>query len=319
MRKETIHIACALDDNFLMTTGVMLVSLFETNKANKIHIHIFSANLNEENVNHLKAITERYGGDFEFYHLASSIFENFNFNERISLASYYRILIPEIINKNINKILYLDGDMIVNGDLLPLWETDLNDYVIGASDDIVAIDVKEFYRLEIPKEFGYFNAGMVLINTEKWRNDNTTQKVLTFLTENKEIIKFHDQDGLNKILFDKVKKLPVKWNQQVGIYCCKPNFIRSVFPGMDLEKTTKNPVIVHFNGKEKPWNYVSLHPFTKMFKYYLKLSGLKNNAEKITLKKFLKKQAYRLLGWKRLNRYFYNKQKLIQYGKEINN
>jgi lipopolysaccharide biosynthesis glycosyltransferase len=315
MKNEVIHIACALDDNYVMPVGVMLVSLFETNKTNKFRIHVFSTTLKKESIERLSTVAERYKKDLEFYHLDQSVFENFITNERISLASYNRILIPEVINKDIDKILYLDGDIIINGNIRPLWETDLQDYIIGVVDDPVAIDVNEIRRLKIPEQYGYFNTGMALINNKKWRDNKTTQKVLTYLNDNKQIIKFHDQDGLNGILYDKVKKLSPTWNQQVGLYYCLPDLIHSIFPGTDLKKVIKTPVIVHFNSREKPWHYVSLHPFAKKFKYYMRLSGLKNYTEEITLRKFIKKQAYRLLGWRRLNRYIYSKQRLIQFEK----
>jgi lipopolysaccharide biosynthesis glycosyltransferase len=318
MECDIIHIACCLDDNFLFPTGAMLVSLFETNKTNKFHIHLISGNLKNENINLLKNITHKYNMMFDFYLLDKSLFENFNVNYRISIAAYYRILIPEIINLNITKILYLDGDMIINGDISPLWKIELNNYIIGAVNDIVALELDEFIRMKTPKEFGYFNSGMLLIDTKNWRANNTTKKILDYLNENHAIIKFHDQDALNGILYNKRKNLSPEWNFQVGLYYCSPFIIHSAFPEIYLEKIIKHPIIVHFNGIEKPWHYVSLHPFAKKFKYYLRLSGLKNYQEQVDLKKIIKKQTYRLLGWKRITRYFYNKQKAIQYANQIN-
>lgn len=312
MENEVIHIASALDDNFLMPTGVMLVSLFENNKTTMFHVHLFSANLTTKTIDKLHAITKKYGTQFNYYQIDKNLFNHFNINERISLASYYRIIIPEIIGTKLKKILYLDGDMIINGNIKQLWDTDLEDYIIGAIDDTVAIDTKEFKRLGIPEMYGYFNAGTLLINTEKWIANNTTCKLFNYLHENSDIIRFHDQDGLNGTLFKDRKKLSPIWNQQVGFFYCHPKFIRSIFPSISLKKIKWESKIIHFNGKEKPWHYVSRHPFKEKFRHYLWLSGLTNYPEDITLRKKLKKCAYQLLGWQRMSKFIYVKQKIRQ-------
>jgi lipopolysaccharide biosynthesis glycosyltransferase len=315
MEKQTIHIACALDDKFVMTTGVMLVSLFETNKSVKFYIHIFSSNLKNENINILQNITNKYNSDFEYYHIQKAIFESFRTDSRISSATYYRILIPKIIDRNVKKILYLDGDITINGDITALWETEMNGFIIAGVNDAAAVDMMENKRLNIPEEFHYFNAGMLLIDTEKWNAFDTTPKLIEYLNQNFHKNRFFDQDALNAILYDKCKKLPPVWNQQIGIYYIDPKIINDVYSKEDIVQAKKNPVIIHFNGKEKPWHYVSLHPYKKKFRHYLAISGLKNLDKNITLKKLVKKEVYRIFGWARWNGHIHEKYKKLLYAK----
>ena len=302
MKNDVIHVGCGLDDYYLMPYGVLLISLFENNKMNKIHIHVFSSSLSNKSIEILKGISNRYNAGFTYYPMDAALLANLAETDRISNVTYSWNVMPELIAPEVDRLLYLDGDMIVLDDIKPLWETDLNGYVIAAVDDIAAIRYKENVRLSIPEQFGYFNTGTVLINRGEWVKNNLSRKVLSFARENAEILKFLDQDAGNCVLFDKRKILHPKWNQQVGVYFLKKNFINSKYSDDVLEETINRPVIVHFNGMEKPWEYANLHPFKDKFQYYWELSGIEKPKDKKPLRKIAKKIVYRLLGWGRWNR-----------------
>jgi lipopolysaccharide biosynthesis glycosyltransferase len=285
-----------------MPYGVLLVSLFENNKMNKIHIHVFSSSLSSESIETLKGITNRYNAGFTYYPMEAALLENLAETDRISSITYSWSVMPELIDPDINKLLYLDGDMIVLDDIKPLWETDLNGYIIGAVDDIAAIKFKECDRLRIPAKFGYFNTGTILIDTKEWVKNGFSRKLLSYARENADILKFLDQDAGNCVLYNKRKVLHPKWNQQVGVYFLKKNFVNSTYSDEILEETINKPVIVHFNGMEKPWEYANLHPFKSKFQYYWKLSGIKEPRKNIPLRKVAKKMIYKIFGWGRWNR-----------------
>ena len=302
MKNDIIHVACGLNDHYLMPYGVMLVSLFETNKTNKFHIHVFSGEFSDRSIETLRNITQKYNAGFSFYPLDPSLFNNLAVSERISSVTYYRDLIPEAINPEVEKIAYLDGDMIVLGDIRPLWEIDLEGYTIAAADDIAAIKFKEYDRLNIPEKFGYFNSGTILINRKEWIKNDISRKIFSYTRENIEILKYLDQDAENFTLCDKRKTLEQKWNQQVGIYFLRQKFLDSFFSQEQVKEIKKKPVIVHFNGMEKPWEYVNLHPYKKEFQYFLKISGFKKPEGKFIFRKLVKKIVYRILGWSWWNR-----------------
>jgi lipopolysaccharide biosynthesis glycosyltransferase len=302
MKNDVIHVGCGLDDYYLMPYGVLLVSLFETNKMNKFHIHVFSSKLSDGSIEILKGITNKYNAGFTYYPMDSALLENLAETDRISNVTYSWNVIPELIDPKVNKLLYLDGDMIVLDDIKPLWETDLNGYVIAAVDDIAAIKYKENDRLRIPEQFGYFNTGTILIDRKEWVQNDFSRKVLSFARENAEILKFLDQDAGNCILYNKRKTLHPKWNQQVGVYFLKKNFVNSTYSNEVLDETINKPVIVHFNGMEKPWDYANLHPYKDKFNHFWKLSGIEKPKKKKPLQKIAKKLVYRLLGWSWWNR-----------------
>jgi lipopolysaccharide biosynthesis glycosyltransferase len=302
MKNDVIHIGCGLNDFYLMPYGVMLVSLFETNKMNEFHIHVFSSELSDESISTLKGITTKYGAGFSYYPMDTALLANLAVTERISNVTYSWNVMPELIDPEVNKFLYLDGDMIVVDDIKPLWDTDLNGHLIAAVDDIAAIKYKEFDRLNIPEKFGYFNTGTLLINKTEWVKNGYTKKVLAYARDNAEMLKFLDQDAGNCVLYDKWKNLHPRWNQQVGMFFLKKGFVASKYSNEVLDEIINKPAIIHFNGMEKPWDYSNLHPFKDKFNYYWKISGIEKPKEKKPVRKIVKKLVYRLFGWGRWNR-----------------
>jgi lipopolysaccharide biosynthesis glycosyltransferase len=310
MKDETIHIALCLDNNYVMPASVLLISLFETNILNRFHIHIFSSGLSQNGLGNLEKIIKRYNAEITFYNITGEDFTHFNTNERITHSAYYRLVIPYKVDNSIKRILYMDADIIINGNIKPLWTTNLGDMIVGAIEDVVAIDTKEYTRLKIHEKYGYFNSGVLLINIDKWKDHGITEKVINILSNN--YLKFHDQDSLNLTLYDKWKKLSPLWNQQVGTYYCYSNMVASVYPDNEPDAILKKARIIHFNGIEKPWHYASLHPYTELFRYYLQMSGLSLFPEEISIRKKIKKQAYKIFGWRRISRIIYQKQKKLQ-------
>lgn len=303
MAKENyIHIACALNDSYLTPTGVMLVSLFESNKDKKFYVHVFSGDLNETSIKALEDVSRRYNAEYTFYPLDDSKFQNLAFSDRLSSVTYYRDVIADTINPDVEKILYFDGDMIIVGDIGPLWETNIDNYILGAVDDLNATKSREFDRLQVPEQFAYFNSGTWLINRREWIKNNTSEKIFKYTRANKEKLKYLDQDAENVILHNRRKVLDLKWNQQVCLYLNHSGFNNKKYSQQQLDEVKLNPVVVHFNGIEKPWNYVNLHPFKKDYKHFERISGLPLIPEKITLKKRAKKVVYRIFGWAWWNR-----------------
>lgn len=306
---STLHIACAIDDAFSYPMAVMLISLFENNIQNKIKIHLFSAALSREFIELFDNLTLSYKQQFKFYELTHEHFKNFPTNDRISFASYYRLVIPEIIEIDTEKFLYLDADIVIAGDLKPLFELNLESKMFGAVNDISAIEQKMYIKHKIPEEYLYFNAGVLLIYKKRWNQKKATMKVLNYIENNKNLCLFHDQDGLNASLFSERQNILPVWNQQIGIFFTDKKLLEYVYPkGLNL--AISKPIIIHFNGGEKPWHQVSAHPFKKDFKKYAKkLKGI-HYQEPWNLKKQIKRfLLYGILGWINVNRY-YNQQAL---------
>ncbi|MBQ3918229.1 MAG: glycosyltransferase family 8 protein, partial [Oscillospiraceae bacterium] len=133
----------------------------------------------------------------------------------ISVDTYYRILAIDMLPADMDRILYLDVDMVVKGDLRELYDTDLSGYAFGVCEDIFG-KINGFHeankrRLGIPGEYSYFNAGVMLFNLEYLRADGAAEKLLDAIYKNYERYEYNDQDVMNELYYDKLLYLP--WNR----------------------------------------------------------------------------------------------------------
>ena len=187
----------------------------------------------------------------------------------ITVAAYYRLLIPELLPTEA-KAIYLDADLIVQADLGALWGLPIGDrHLLAVQDQGVRLvagpyGLTNYQQLRIPTGTKYFNAGVLVLNLEKWRQKNTATRILTYVRENPEHIRFHDQDGLNAILWNQWSELDPRWNQM-------PQILQAAGPGdspFDAEtfkRVTTDPYIIHYASADKPWRFGCKHPATERF------------------------------------------------------
>lgn len=234
---ERIHIVAATNNHYAKHLAVMLTSLFENKKSkNPVTIHIIDSDLSDDHKKRLRASMRRFHPEIRFHTVNPQLFQNAKLQYHLSKETYYRISIPELLDKGIHKALYLDCDMIVKGDITVLWNTDVEHVELGAVQ--IPGRVTRYKELSIPEHMGYFNAGVLLLNLKKWRANRTTDKVLDYIRRNPDKLRFMDQDALNAVLKGKWKKLNPWWNYQVHRHRVQ----------------TFKPVIIHYTTNRKPWN-----------------------------------------------------------------
>lgn len=274
-------IVCATDDNFVQHCSIMLVSLLINNK--DVHIYILTEGLRPENEKIIQDEVTQYNGVVDFCLVDSSIVEKFPMPalsglSHISRATYYRLLISDILPMDVHKAIYLDCDMIINDDITDLWNTDLNGYAMGAVPQIGY--GFEAIRLGYPIEYGYFNAGMNVINLDYFRKNNVSQQLLEYIETNFSKIKYHDQDALNGTLYNKTKHLLPQWNMTSAVYVYQLNRRGDRIDGKlinDYKDEKQNafshlshPTILHYVSKPKPWQEDCIHPLCQLYYDYAK-------------------------------------------------
>ncbi len=243
----------------------MLVSLFENNGQNQILIYLIFDDLNQKEKESIKYYVAKYEQNVIFIQISPERFQHFSISEHISFATYFRILIPEVIDSSIEKVLYLDTDIVVAQNIMELWNVDITNYHFAA---IPEPTFNEHARLDIPFGAKYFNAGILLINLKKWREEKVSNQVLNFIDANAEKIIFWDQDALNAVLYNKWLALPLKWNQQSVFF--EKEISNTRIDKTELREAIRNPSIIHFTGASKPWEYINFHPFKYKYFQYLK-------------------------------------------------
>lgn len=269
---EIIHVACSTDDNYAALCGVMLCSLLENNKKNRVHIHILEHRLDDKQRNKLLLQSERYGARCTFHDINDAILEGCKYRSKVhqlSKAAYYRILLPSVLNE-IDKVLYLDCDMIVRKDLCDLYSKDLNGYPLAAVRDYDQVYNKEHYeQLRFSDKDEYFNSGLLLINLCFWRENNSEESLISFAKSERKVF-FHDQDALNFVFKNNWIRLQPSWNRYnvFNIHC------KGLFENKkEVFLFRNNPGVVHYPGQLfKPWFTNFFIPYKSEWDYYRKKS-----------------------------------------------
>jgi lipopolysaccharide biosynthesis glycosyltransferase len=275
MTNDTIHVVSCVDKKYLQHLGVLITSLFENKTcSNDIVYHILHDELDENDKRNFVEIEKKYHTMIVF-HDASSLsgkYDNIIRYGHVSRAGLYRISIPDILPAEIRKVLYLDCDIIVNRDIFELWSVDVNHYTIAAVGSALLFDRQQ--ALMLPANASYFNSGVLLINIDRWRATNITEKVLNFMIKYPERRVYNDQDGLNAILYDSWLRLPPKYNQESILFYAPQR--RITHAKNEYMEAYKNPVIIHYTGvikNTKPWHYIDNHPLKKHYYKYLRLTA----------------------------------------------
>ncbi len=270
---DIIH---CIDDKYVPFCAVAIESLCQNNSGN-INYHIISASLDENNKDILReVIVDKYNHAVNFYDVDNSLLKDciIRDGDHVSLATYLRILIPKILPNNISKALYLDCDLIINGNISSLFTIDLNDYASGAVFDGGTDDIRTYNRLKYSSGNGYFNAGVLLMNLEYWRINNVMESLFSFIKEHPERLMFWDQDAINSVLAGKIKRLPFKYNMTDPFYQINPPLRQEYLD--EIEQARLNPVILHFATANKPWYEDNQHPLKYKFYQYLSMTRWKN-------------------------------------------
>lgn len=265
-----INIAICIDNNFIMQAGVLLTSINETNKEEKFSVYVLSENLNEISKKKLTLITE--GSNI------SLIFTKINLSSlpplplegknHISVATYYRLLLPFILPEEIKRVLYLDCDMIVVDKLLPLYESKIDELNGAATIDMFNDDIRINKRLMYSEQAGYFNAGMLLMNLDNWRKNKISEKAIEFIGKYPEKCEAHDQDALNHALDGSYLKVSAAYNMQLDFFCDFKYLIVNESYFDDIICSREKPCIIHFTGPTKPWLKNCYHPYMKLWDYF---------------------------------------------------
>lgn len=275
-----IPILCSIDKNFVMQFMVTAVSLFRNNAGEEFHVHLLHIHLDEATLEKIRTFVEdTHHQRISFYDADEELMHNEHIPQtgRFTLSTYMRCFVTRILPADISKILYLDCDILVRGSIRPLWDTDLEGCALGAVDDMWALRDK-FERLQIPPADSYFNNGVLLINLDFWRKIDTYALSLDYIEKHHDRIIHHDQDVFNALFHDRRKALPVQFNMQDAFYRRRRQWIQpALLPAIDA--ALENPVIVHFTGSHKPWEYKCYHPFRKEYQRYIDLTPYKGYSE----------------------------------------
>lgn len=278
---EPIIVVCAADNRYAMPLAVVIRSALENlNCDRQIIFFVIDGGIKPKNKDKiLRSLNSNHLKQCEIKWLQPSVdlLNNMKVSGHIKIAAYFRLLIPFLLSRNFVKAIYLDSDLIVQGDLSQLWDIDIGDNYLLAVQQLGIPYVSSLYglanykELEIPSDSKYFNSGVLVMNLEKWRTENISMRVIEYIEQNKDYVRWHDQDGLNAVLAGKWGELEPRWNQVPGFH--NSYWKDSPFPKEDFNNALHDPYIIHFASSHKPWNSTIKYPANDLFFQYVDMTA----------------------------------------------
>lgn len=287
-----ITLASIVDNHLAIMQGALLQSIQDHYQAaEKIDYYLITDNLSEINRNRLCHRIDKI--NLIWIDINTAIPHNIELpldRSSFPMNIYARLFIPHLVADNIEKVIYLDVDMIVLEDISKLWEIDLKSHPVGGVLDrskTVSNEwagIRNYKELGLAENTGYFNTGMFVINNRRWKQENYAMRIINCLSENIKFSSFPINYGMNVIFANQWLALDSRWN---------------AYAMEEIEK----PFIIHFAGRKpifRTYNY-NQH-YKHIFYTYVEKSAW-NGFKPIGEKNRLFKKLYNKIE-KRIQRIF---------------
>lgn len=265
-----MDISLCHDDNYAPYSTVVMASVIDHNMEENITFHILHTNLTEQRCKKIKVWIEQYKNKYvRFYQMRKDNFMDFPIdkNTYLDYGAYIRLFLGECL-VDIEKVLYLDCDVIVNASLHDLWKIDIENYAVAGIRDRINDYIRVYNRLHYPMADGYINSGVMLINLRKWRDDNFFNKARMMAKKNPRVLMNHDQDLINMIYHGQIKMLSFKYNL-LEYYLYTEDWLymdRKYY--QEIIEACNTPAIIHFCMPQKPWHYECINPYKELYYKY---------------------------------------------------
>jgi hypothetical protein len=234
-------------NNDFISYLIVAIRTLASNNSYPININVIYTQLSKKNISRIDLLCKKNDYKLILHKIDRSVFINAPEMGHLKLETYYRLSIPKLIKEK--SALYLDCDIYINSNIKELFELNIDNYAIAAVEDPSYQPIK---KLKMNPSSVYFNAGILLLNLDFWRENNISEKVIDYAINNIEIISYADQCALNAIIDGNFLPLDKYYNFQSGhIDLINENVLEEL----------NNSKIIHFTGAHKPTHYLSTHPF----------------------------------------------------------
>lgn len=257
-----INVCLACDNNYAKYAGVVVASVLANSKDDEdLRFYILDGGISENKKTEILSLKSIKDCKIEFVQIDEAMFEDYKkvaTHKYISIATYYRLRLATLLPE-VERIIYFDCDMVVNSSLNNLFNVELGENIIAG--------VRDINKRMLQQNPSYINAGMVLFDLNKIREENIEQKFYDYTNENFETIKMGDQTIINEVLKGRIKIVEDEWNVQSSNFTNRSSY-------------TKHPYIIHYVAKRKPWHFGSFSVHRQLYFKYLQMTPWKLNGFK---------------------------------------
>lgn len=283
-------VLCASDDNYAKPLAVTLHSAASNlGTGSHLNVILMDGGISEESWNGLRETLIDLPITLHVLRPDRQEISDLGISHHITHTAYFRLLAARLLPNSIDKVIYLDSDVLVKGDLNELWNLELNDQYCLAAVDIACpfVDayaalakdksiksaiphfaaispVPNWRQLSLDGSENYFNSGVMVLNLRRWRAEGVDQKLLACLRDNQNYVWCWDQYALNVVFAKQWGKLPAKWNQGFHVFEY-PDESFSPIATEEFVSMRDEPEIIHFTTEFKPWDFRPFHPLRESF------------------------------------------------------
>lgn len=245
----------------------MLHSLFLNNQGERFSIYLMHSSITDVEIKDLQHYIGQYDNQLYEIYIDEDHFANAPSNMHYTKEMYYRLLAHKFLPEDIDRILYVDPDVLVINSIRKLYHMDISAYLFAAASrgmfSVKELNKIRFYPIEIE---AYHNSGILLMNLERLRKEVSEESVFQFVEEYKSQLILPDQDVLNAMFSKQIKSIDEKiYNYDVRYFQYYKLTSKNEW---DMDTVIKNTVFLHFCGKKKPWNKDYSGNFHSLYKHY---------------------------------------------------
>lgn len=268
--ENVLNVVYATDEKYAGLTGISIYSLLDKNRDFlEIHIYIIDDGIDIEAKRKICDVVKQFGRQLIFCP-SLKLEKKINMPDTLekNLTIYNNLFLGSLLG--VERVLYLDSDIVIINSLKELWNTDISDYLLAAVQDISGII--ERYEAKLKTEDVYFNSGVMLFNLKKCKEYNIEKQFVAAIQNGSSKSIFRSQRIVNQVCKNNILRISPKYNllneyiefnaDDLKIFVQSKNF----YSQEEMKAANDNPVIIHFAGYERPWCYKKCyHKYTNVF------------------------------------------------------
>jgi lipopolysaccharide biosynthesis glycosyltransferase len=254
-----IPVLLVADDNFAQHACVTMASIL-SNTQSDVRFILLDTGLSKSSRENVTSFVKGKSSSIDIQPISLDSINASTDMKHVNKSTYARIFCTDYVSNDEDRIIYIDADTIFVDDIVKLYKLRINNCVIGAVRDPYS---ETEVQLDSARKGGYFNAGVMLVNTDRWRDLQIKDKCMSAIVEHHAEIVWWDQDVLNSVVSDNWFEVGLKWNVYNILFSNK-------YLTRSQREAIASPGIIHFNGSIKPWMYKCNHPAKNIYYKYLK-------------------------------------------------
>lgn len=297
-----IDVLCAADDSYAMPLAVTLKSACRNlSTTNRIRLFLLTETISDDNWRMIQQTLRDQPIEVLIVRPDRGMVADLSISHHISHTAYFRLLAAELLPHDVEKVIYLDSDLLIRQDISQLWNLPLDDAYCLATVDVACpyVDAKSgcsnfrraapymaslrpisnFRQLGLDGRHEYFNSGVMVLNLKRWRRENIVDDLLRTLRDNQRFVWCWDQYALNVVFHGQWGRFHPCWNQGAHLFEY-PSADHAPIDHDEWKTAKLDPAIVHFTTEFKPWQFQGDHPALKMSRADLFYEGLDDTAWK---------------------------------------